>query len=276
MDIPWQYTMADESEITSGQNSVRVAPARGGLITGFTVNGVDVLFMDRSTLIDPAKNVRGGIPLLFPNAGKLPNDSFIASRFEHGQAVVCDALLMQHGYARRNIWTMYSHTTNQIAMRLQVNNHIREQYPYDVTLLHQVELHGSRLRISLTIENNDTDDAPFASGWHPYFAIPHAEKTAVQSKALGADVLHRMNDAAEYNFSVPFHGEVDVKIPALPPFVMRASPEHRIVQCWSLPGRDFVCIEPWVNVEGALNDRSKRLSVPAHSAMTLWMEIQVG
>ncbi len=57
--------------LSDGDAEVQVVPARGALVTRFQVRGVDLLFLDEATLGDLSKNVRGGVPLLFPNPGRL-------------------------------------------------------------------------------------------------------------------------------------------------------------------------------------------------------------
>ena len=55
---------------------VVVAPVRGGMVTRFRVGNDDILFLDHGTLRDHTQNVRGGIPILFPFAGRLNDDEW--------------------------------------------------------------------------------------------------------------------------------------------------------------------------------------------------------
>jgi len=50
---------------------VLLSPARGGIVTRFSVGGRPVLFLDDATLADETKNIRGGVPVLFPSPGPL-------------------------------------------------------------------------------------------------------------------------------------------------------------------------------------------------------------
>src|SRR5438874_1631584 len=61
---------------SSAKSEVVIAPKRGAIVTSFRVDGRELLFMDESTLHDPAKNVRGGNPVLFPAPGKLEGDAW--------------------------------------------------------------------------------------------------------------------------------------------------------------------------------------------------------
>src|SRR3569833_2607160 len=75
---------------------VLIAPLRGGMVTEFRIGDDQLLYLDRATLRAHAQNVRGGIPILFPVAGRLGNDSFPVD----GERVS----MSQHGFARRMPW----------------------------------------------------------------------------------------------------------------------------------------------------------------------------
>src|SRR6202044_504006 len=80
-----------------------VSPARGGMLTRFFAAGLEVLYLDDATFRDPTKNVRGGVPVLFPSPGKLAGDAFS-----------CDGRtgsLKQHGFARNLPWRVERVTT---------------------------------------------------------------------------------------------------------------------------------------------------------------------
>ena len=62
-------------ELTDGDAAATVVPERGGLVTRFAVGARELLYLDPATLADPTKNVRGGVPVLFPFAGRPPPGS---------------------------------------------------------------------------------------------------------------------------------------------------------------------------------------------------------
>jgi galactose mutarotase-like enzyme len=86
----------DTLTLVSGETLVELVPARGALVTRLAVAGVELLYLDRATLADPSKNVRGGIPILFPFAGRLEGDRFTAVR--PGGA---PKIKKQHGFCRK-------------------------------------------------------------------------------------------------------------------------------------------------------------------------------
>jgi len=83
-------------QLAFGDVSVEVVPERGALVTALRVGSHDVLYLDRDTLADPAKNVRGGIPLLFPFAGKLADETL----------TLTGTKMKQHGFARNRAWSV--------------------------------------------------------------------------------------------------------------------------------------------------------------------------
>ena len=55
---------------------LEVVPARGGIITRWQICGEDILYLDRERFKDPNLSVRGGVPILFPICGNLPDNSY--------------------------------------------------------------------------------------------------------------------------------------------------------------------------------------------------------
>ncbi len=262
MDVPWQDSLAEEVPLTAGTASARVAPGRGALVTGLAFGEQEVLFLDHATLVDPKANVRGGIPILFPNAGPLPAQRFVETGTE----------LLQHGFVRRYPWEVKARQPNALSLHFTPTPATAAHYPFMYNLDLDVTLSANALRLTLTIANRDQRPLPVASGWHPYFAVPHALKSQIASAMLGP-TWARITDDEEFTFAVPFTAPCDIALPAGPRLWLRASPEHSILQMWSLPGHDFVCFEPFVGPNNTLNDPHQRLNIPPGQTRTLWIEI---
>ncbi len=54
-------------QLSDGEASAEVCPARGALVTDFSIGNEHVLFLDASTVADSTKSVRGGVPCWFPD-----------------------------------------------------------------------------------------------------------------------------------------------------------------------------------------------------------------
>src|ERR1035437_2131349 len=89
---PQEGTPGLKIETIKGPDGSQVSycPERGGLITSLIFRGREILYMDEDTLRNPKVSVKGGIPVLFPNAGPIDSPQFPG--------------LKQHGFARDLQW----------------------------------------------------------------------------------------------------------------------------------------------------------------------------
>jgi len=263
-----------------GPSAVTIAPERGAIVTRFRVGDRDLLFMDESTLADRTKNVRGGVPLLFPSPGRLAGD-----HFEHAGR---SGSMKQHGFARDVAWTVDALSTEdaaQAALGITSTDATRAMYPWDFRLAVTYTLRGPRLRLEATVQNTGTEPLPFAFGIHPYFLVHDKAGAAIATKATRAfDNVTKT--------TVPFHGfdltakEVDLHLvdhgstdSALTwgdgaRLAIRASPELRRWVVWTLAGRDFVCVEPWSAPADALNSGESLLELAPGARRLLWIEME--
>jgi galactose mutarotase-like enzyme len=265
-----------------------VAPARGGLVTRFSAAGRPVLFLDESTLLDPKKNVRGGVPVLFPSPGKLVGERY--SRDGKSGA------LGQHGFARNLPWAIDAQSASAVTLRLDATPETRAQFPWEFVLRYRISVSGSTaaavLRIDQRIENPGASPLPFGCGFHPYFHVPQGEKAAARvettatrawDNAAGREVrlggpidltlpevdLHlidhpKSNDRSEAALSLAGGARILVSgSPALGRWVV-----------WTLAGKDFVCLEPWSGPANGLNTGVDLLVAAPGSAIELWTEIR--
>jgi galactose mutarotase-like enzyme len=117
---------------------------------------------------------------------------------------------------------------------------------------------------------------PVAPGWHPYFRCPAAEKTRVTGDLTGLPP-DALRDDREFDFGIeaPPLGRVRFSIPGLGgALALSFAPAMRHLQFWSQPGKDFVCIEPFLGPANTINTE-KRVSVPPGTARDFWMRIEL-
>ncbi|WP_437691083.1 galactose mutarotase [Sorangium sp. So ce176] len=264
-----------------------LAPARGGILTGLTVGGRELLYLDRATFDDRAANVRGGNPVLFPSPGKLAGDAWSAA----GAA----GQMRQHGFARTLPWSLDDHGTlasggAYARLVLRSSEATRAQYPWDFRAEFTYTLRGRALRIDLCITNETGGGAPpmpFGAGFHPYFAVSQADKarTTIETRATrafdnttkqeapfsGFDLtrpevdLHLIDHGAAES-ALAIGGEAGLRV------AVRASPEFTHWVVWTLQGKDFVCLEPWTCPGDALNTGERLIHLPSRQTLSLWVE----
>jgi len=250
-----------ETWVLSGEGAeVRVVPSRGALVTHWSVGGEALLFLDEATLVDRARNVRGGIPLLFPNAGPLPAEGV---RFD-GRTITQP----QHGLARLAAWEVVDaisdDVTARVAMRLTSSDVTRAGYPFDFSSDVAVSLSDGRLLLEWRITNTGDAVMPLQVGTHPYFAVPLSQKPRAQAPSRASQLKERRTGQVRAATPVAFgDGEVDVVLLDHGPAAtllrgdgsrieLSATPQLSTLVLWTLPDQPFICVEPWTAPGGAL------------------------
>ncbi len=268
----------------AAESRVEIAPARGGMAIGFSIEGREIFYLDRATFEDPRANVRGGNPVLFPSPGKLAGDTFVW-RDARGA-------MKQHGFARNLAWDVAATGTDEGAwakLSLRSSDATRAQFPFDFAADYTYRLKGNALAIEMRFENTGASPMPLGAGFHPYFAVPEADKArvAIPTRATGAfdnrdkrEIAFEGFDltSAEVDLHLHDHGgsEASIAMGDLE-VALRGSPEFTHWVVWTLRGRDFVCLEPWSCPGDALNtgDRILVLAPGESRGLSLTMEARV-
>jgi galactose mutarotase-like enzyme len=258
-------TLNDEG---SGARVV-IAPERGALVTSFSVSGKELLYLDPATLNDAGKNVRGGIPILFPAPGKLEGDAWRAL----GRA----GEMKQHGFGRNVAWSVQSGTrpgdsgsgpsspdVAAVTLSLDATPLTLAQYPWAFHVELAFTLEGFCLRLVARVRNDSATEMPFALGYHPYFLAADKRQVRIDTHATRAfdNVTKRTALFGGFDLELP---EVDLHLldhgssaSALhfadgSQITLTGSPEFTHWVVWTLAGKDFVCLEPWTAPGNALN-----------------------
>jgi galactose mutarotase-like enzyme len=275
------------------ESHAELAPGRGGMITQLTLGGRELFYLDRTTFEEPVVNVRGGAPVLFPSPGKLNGDAWSWGGKE--------GTMRQHGFARNLAWTVAATGTEEGAwatVTLEATPVTRAQYPWDFHASYTYRLRGPALSVEMTIENRGASPMPFGAGFHPYFAVPDADKSRVviPTRATRAfdnrekkEVAFTGLDltAAEVDMHLLDHGSIGQVggHPQTPEarltlddltVVLRGSPEFTHWVVWTLHGRDFVCLEPWTCPGNALNTGDRLILLAPGEARRLSLQIARG
>jgi galactose mutarotase-like enzyme len=267
---------------TESNAEVEVCPSRGGLITRFRVGDTPVLSMDDSTLYDLSKNVRGGVPILFPMAGPLKDNqvSFDGKPYE----------MKQHGFARNEAWEVTSHSTDgsaRLTITLRSSDETRKRFPFNFIVQYTYELKGSSLHLHQRYQNLSAEPMPLHTGFHPYFHVPDAEKasTKVETRATKAfdNVTKRDFDFTGFDLT---QKEVDLHLHdhgSTKSYIQRPNSDKKIEVnasdefthwvVWTLAGKDFICLEPWTAPGNALNTKQRLIMLAPNEAKTLSTEI---
>lgn len=251
------YILTDQD----AQSSVEVVPERGGIITNWSLQGQDILYLDAERFSDPNLSVRGGIPILFPICGNLPNNTYT----HNGETYT----LKQHGFARDLPWEVTDQVTNEfvsLTLVLNSNDRTRAVYPFDFQVAFTYQLKGNTLEIQQRYKNYSTEAMPFSTGLHPYFFT--SDKTQLQYE-IPASEYQDQNTKEVQSFSGTFdlsRDEIDVAFRQVSDNSASVTDTGRRLKItlsytdlystlvfWTVKGKDYYCLEPWSAARNALN-----------------------
>jgi galactose mutarotase-like enzyme len=266
---------------TVSVGGIHIAPSRGGIVTRWSVDGRELLYLDEPTLRDPTKNVRGGNPVLFPSPGKLSNDRF-AWDGKSGS-------MKQHGVARNMSWEVVDTSATSATLRTKSDETTRAQFPWDFVLTTRYSAEGSKLRIAHDVENASADPMPFAYGFHPYFFVPDADKARVSIPTAATkawdNVAKKVIDITapidlakpEVDLHLVDHGKTEASLVLADGkrIVVRGSIEYNVWVVWTVAGKDYVCLEPWTAGGSALNHGDGLVVLAPGERRALFVEMEL-
>ena len=266
--------MSEVIRLSGDGGEAEVAPGRGGMVTRFSVDGSPVLYLDQSTLENPSQNVRGGIPILFPTAGRLANDRY-------GERV-----MKQHGFARNLPWRVLDRTASMARIALDSTDETLAAFPFPFRVEYTYVVDKSALHIGQVYRNLGAAPMPLHAGFHPYFLIADADKQRAQ---IATPARRAFDNVTRQE--VAFNGfdltqkEVDMHLldhgssratltrPDGRTVELAGSPEYTHWVVWTLAGKDFVCLEPWTAPGNALNTGERLILIPPGNSHSLELSI---
>ena len=268
-----------ECVLETDQARAVVRADRGGMVTAWQVAGREVLYLDADTLADRTKNVRGGIPVLFPSPGKLAGDAW-SYRGASGA-------LKQHGFARDLPWRVVA-TGPAVILELTSTSETRARFPWEFRYVLTYTLRERALRIDQQVENRSSTTMPFGLGFHPYFRVAQADKAAARVETPATRAFDNVTKQtielrapidltrAEVDLHLVDHGSSECRL-ALPAgaITIRGSDAYRRWVIWTLAGKDFVCVEPWTCPGNALNTGEGLFELAPGAALSAWLEVSV-
>ena len=257
-------------------DGLTLVPERGGLLTGWRCGGVEILYFDAERFADPSQSVRGGMPVLFPICGNLPDNLLVLPEGPFPMA--------QHGFARDLPWSIAPLPAGDgVVLHLEDGPLSRPHFPFAFALDLELRLQPAALAITGRITNRGEAGSaalPFSLGLHPYFAVsdlggvrlkglpPEGFDHLTMAPAATADQLGRLAQGVD----VLFRGSGPVRL--VDPAAGRAITLHPsvpmdLVVLWTDPPRPMVCLEPWSGPRGALSTGDRRLEVPPGGTLEL-------
>lgn len=278
---PYQtYILSDRT----ANSQLEIVPERGGLVTRWNVGDRDVLYFDEARFANPELSVRGGIPILFPICGNLPDNTYTYE----GKTYT----LKQHGFARDLPWNVCDRDTNagaSLTLELSSSDRTREVYPFEFQLTFTYKLQGNTLEIVQRYTNPSEDRVlPFSTGLHPYFLV--RDKSQLRFLIPSEQYWDQLDGSLQ-----DFHGqfdfdrdEIDVAFSQLNTHNATVYDDDRGLQLkleyntpfstlvfWTVRGKDYYCLEPWSAPRNALNTGERLIRIHPRSSLEMLVRFQV-
>jgi galactose mutarotase-like enzyme len=273
------YILSDEAALSR----LEIVPERGGMVTRWTIQGQPILYLDEERFAHLELSVRGGIPILFPICGNLPDDLYSY----HSQSYT----LKQHGFARNLPWQVSEQKTEACAsLTLVLTSHeqTRQVYPFDFTLTFTYQLRGNSLRILQRYRNNSPEKMPFSTGLHPYFWLQNKTQLSLDIPANEYQD-QRTQQFSHFTGELDFdQDEIDIAFKSLFRHFTSFTDRQRRLQIalsfsdlfstlvfWTIKGKNYICLEPWSAPRNALNTGEQLNYLEPGETCEAVVEIQV-
>jgi galactose mutarotase-like enzyme len=257
------FPTSREHVLTCGNTTIGVIPEIC-LITHFQVGSWPILYR----AIQTGNIKRWGLPLMIPNFSRLKNGTELPI----------------HGFGRILPWTIIEEDSAHLVVRLSNSDATLAIYPYEFTFTVNISVEEGLLTYTLTMENHSNENMPIAPGFHPYLTVLQSEKRNVKAEGLPAFEAKAF-DWVEHipDNPYPFPHHVSIQFPGSRTLNITEIPQNGLyalanMQVWSepptKPDHDFICFEPTVGSEDALNRPADRLNIDQHSSRQIVLQLQ--
>ncbi len=256
-----------------------VVPELGGMLTEFKVRGKDILYLDRS-LLKKGDIHGGGFPVLFPVCGSLKG----------GVYKVDDEVypMPKHGFARNGVWSLKNSqlSGSSITLMFSASDETRVYYPFDFKVFLTYRLSGGALIIKQEVRNNSERAMPFCSGYHPFFTA--SDKPSIEFDINAGKFLNYNKNQVEkfksidfgepvdhvfFNFTSNTHGYINKKDGYS--LKMTLDKKMTALVLWTMEGKNFICLEPWMAKPDAMNTGENVCRVDPGSSTSVEMGIEI-
>ena len=277
-----------------GPSTFLASPEKGALLMNWHLNMSDgsvrdVIHWPESLGEKGLRGVHGGIPILFPFAGKC----FHEEKADHWMPNPGSPVAMpMHGFAKDADFSIRSIDQAGFEVELIQSEQNRESYPYDYTftvIYHFLEL---SLQISLVMENEGRNPIPWSAGLHPYFQVPWRKDLSLSDHSLFMPAksvyqyeengsLTKKVPAKEYSYRLDapdlinnifnqttepkaeislLNGEETIRISE----VGGAETGSRLsFVTWTNPDAPYFCVEPWMSPPNSPGNDTARMVAPS-------------
>lgn len=215
-------------------------------------------------------------PILFPCVGE-SKDAKINVNGE-------DYPMGRHGFARHEEFALVDSDKASAAFELNANTSTKSHFPFDFVFKVTYKLDGRSLLQEFEVVNTGEEMLGFQLGGHPAFAVPFGNEESYKDYEIHFDRIlnlkrHLLTDDGLYNgetrqvfaeedkfrLSYELFAEdalVFKEINSKQVWIQHKDGGKKLVMdyegfphlgIWSVPGADYVCLEPWIGCADHVN-----------------------
>ncbi len=215
-------------------------------------------------------------PILFPCVGESKDGkvSFNATEYPMGR----------HGFVRHQEFEVVESSASMVVLELKSNAETRLNYPFNFRLRVTYDVNDHVLSQWFEVINDDEHTLGFQLGGHPAFAVPFGnagqfndyrisfgDSMSINRHLLTSEGLYSgetrnvLEDEDSFALSYELFNEdalVFKDIPAKTVWIQSKEGGKKLVMdykgfphlgIWSVPGADYVCLEPWIGCADEVN-----------------------
>jgi galactose mutarotase-like enzyme len=235
-----------------GLNNSKVSfcPEHGGIVTSLVLNKKEIFYFDEETFKNKKESTRGGIPILFPNMGELNSDLLYPN-------------LKRHGFARDLEWIIEDKEFG-FKETLSSSPETKKAYPFNfsLTVTGEFKDDGTFILNQEVYNKEENKELPISMGLHPYFKVPSGEKKNIKFNFEGGKYIEEQINSWGNGETLIIDNPkvinseevIEIDIPTLGTLIIDISPMYKKIWVWSMPGKDFICIEPAMRGTNGLID----------------------
>lgn len=240
---------------------IKIIPEKGGLISSFSINGEEILYLDKELLKAGGSIRAGGFPLLFPVCAGLTEGKYTLE----GQPYE----MKKHGFAWCSPWAVKEVKDGEIILSLCDTEETRNMYPFEFEVLLKYSLRGNEVHMYQEYINKSSNPMPVYAGFHPFFRVGDKDSLEFDINAEKyIDYTGEQEVQKEYKGTVDFNKPVDfafilnnsesrlhqmIDKSKKRKLTVETSGEYKYLVVWTVQDKKFVCIEPWMAERDSMN-----------------------
>ncbi|SLL33536.1 Aldose 1-epimerase [Mycobacteroides abscessus subsp. abscessus] len=262
---------------------VVISPNRGSMISELVLAGESLLYLDKETFFDLNKNVRGGIPILFPICGALTEHQYNWKNKKYH--------MDNHGFARNMEWsieeTSVEENKAEVTLKLTSTQETLKAYPFSFSVYFTYLIQDNKLTIEQKYINHSKEEMPFYAGFHPYFKGNHKETSySIPSTKrfdyhdlqwkLGGNLQpdYPINEAQVFTDlkknSLSF---IDIK--SKNQINLSFGLEYKYIAVWSEKEKEYICVEPWMGLMDEMNKKENLIIIKPDEVIDTFFNISI-